>query len=125
MSIDENLLYQLLGDKIRRARERMEPKMSQTALARKLGLSRVSVVNIEAGRQRAPMHVLWVIAEILGTELVLLVPRHDEYDKECMPMKLDQSTVAQIEEAANGDPMTRRSLTDFIGRAKARSQDTR
>jgi hypothetical protein len=36
------------------------------------------MVNIEAGRQRAPLHLLWQIAELLGSDLTLLIPSRDE-----------------------------------------------
>lgn len=119
--IDNELLYRAVGARIRSTREQMVPKMSQTRLATKLGINRVSVVNIEAGRQRAPLHLLWRIAELLGTELVLLLPRQDDDLPGAAPVKLDSDTVARIEAAANGDPDTRRRLADFIGKVKSRS----
>lgn len=119
---DDDLLYQAVGEKIRHVRERSKPKISQAQLANRLGISRASIVNIEAGRQHAPLHVLWQIAEILGTELVLLIPRRDELLETQAPIKLDEQTISQIEIAANGDPETRRQLTGFISRAKARME---
>ena len=67
-------LYRELGRKIREARERSGQKLSQEKLAKRLGISRASIVNIEAGRQHAPLHLLWQIAEILGTDLTFLIP---------------------------------------------------
>lgn len=119
--IDDDLLYRTVGTNIRIVRERLVPKMSQTQLAKKLGVSRVSIVNIEAGRQHAPLHLLWRIAELLGTELALLIPRQDEFLSNLTPVKLDAETVARIEAVANGDPETRRRLAVFIGRVKSRS----
>jgi transcriptional regulator with XRE-family HTH domain len=95
--------------------------MTQTALAAKLKLSRVSVVNIEQGRQRAPVHVLWQIGEHLGLEPNALIPRHREYLEEGDGVHLDADTVARIETAARGDPATNRKLTEFIKMAKATS----
>ncbi len=69
---DFDELYRELGRKIRQARERQGERLSQDALAKQLGISRASIVNIEAGRQRTPLHLLWQIAELLGTELTLL-----------------------------------------------------
>lgn len=116
---DNELLYQAVGEKIRYIRERSSPKLSQAQLATRLGVSRASVVNIEAGRQRAPLHVLWQIAEILGIELSFLIPQRDELLETQGPIKLDEQTISQIEDAANGDPETRRRLTGFISKAKA------
>jgi transcriptional regulator with XRE-family HTH domain len=123
MQLNEELLYQLVGENVRTARERLTPKMSQARLAEKLGLTRASVANIESGRQRTPLHVLWQIAETLDTELVFLVPRQDQYIERDAPVKLDNMTMEQIEAAANGDPVAKQALTRLISRAKARSQD--
>src|SRR5207249_352007 len=113
IQMNEELLYRLVGEKVRAARERLSPKRSQAKLAQALGLSRTSLVNIECGRQRAPLHVLWRIAEALGIELADLLPRQAEYSEGGEPVRLDERTVEQIERAANGDLATRRLLTQF------------
>jgi transcriptional regulator with XRE-family HTH domain len=118
VTLDEQLIYRLVGEHIRVARQRFVPSMSQVQLAEKIGVSRASVVNIEAGRQRPPLHVLWQIAEALGTELTDLIPSHAEYAKHEEPAELDEQMVAQIEEAAEGDTTTRQLLTDFVSRAR-------
>lgn len=122
MALKAELLYELVGSKVRRERENLNPRMSQACLAEKVGLTRASVVNIEAGRQKAPLHVLWQIAEALGTELPLLLPHPDEYLEACAPIKLNEQMVAQIENEANGNPLTRRLLTQFVSRAKTQSE---
>lgn len=123
MALDEDRLYRLIGERIRAARERVAPKLSQARLAEKLGVSRASIVNIEAGRQRAPVHVLWQIAEILSVEIGFLIPTHAEYVEEGAPVRLDAEIVEQIEEAANGDPATRRLLTAFISKARTHTPE--
>jgi transcriptional regulator with XRE-family HTH domain len=115
--MDENTLYRLIGERIRDRRG--DIKLSQEKLALQLNMSRTSIVNIEAGRQRAPVHVLWQIAEKLRTDLGLLIPKATEYIDQTAPVKLDSGTVAEIEKAANGDPVTKRQLISFI--AKTRS----
>lgn len=119
---DDECLYQAVGEKIRRVRERTIPKLSQAQLAAKLGISRASVVNIEAGRQHAPLHLLWQIAGILGTELSLLIPQRDELLETQSPIKLDEQMIHQIETVANGDAETRRQLTSFVSKVKARME---
>jgi len=118
--MDENLLYRSVGARIRQARERTVPPMSQTKLAKKLVISRISIVNIEAGKQRAPLHLLWRIAEAVGTDLPLLIPRQTELLAEVAPVTLDALTVARIEAVATDDPETRRQLANFIGKVRAR-----
>lgn len=118
---DKHLLYQTLGDRIRRRRENLDPFMSQAQLAKRVGVTRVSIVNIEAGRQCAPLHLLWEIAAVLGTEVTMLIPRRDEFLAIQSPLKLDDRTVKQIEEHANGDFETKRRLTDFVRTARSRA----
>lgn len=112
----DDLLYQAIGEKIRVARNDM--KLSQAELADRLQISRASVVNIEAGRQRPPLHLVWRIAEHLNTELVFLIPRSNELKNQ--EVLLDEDTIAQIETAANGDPFVKKSLVEFINRAKSK-----
>jgi transcriptional regulator with XRE-family HTH domain len=112
-------LYRELGRRIRQARQRNGEKLSQDALAKRLGISRASVVNIEAGRQRAPLHLLWQIAELLGTDLTQLIPRSEELLVPGNQVRLDKEMMKQIEEAAHGDPDTMKVLTGFVGKLKA------
>lgn len=121
MPMNEDLLYHMIGERIRTARQGRA--ISQEKLAKKLHMSRASIVNIEAGRQRPPVHVLWQIAEELSTEVALLLPSQDEYTNGDEPVRLDAETVAQIEQVARGDPMARRGLTDFIKKTKGRTMD--
>jgi transcriptional regulator with XRE-family HTH domain len=111
-------LYRQIGRRIREARENGHPRLSQDRLAKRLGISRASVVNIEAGRQHAPLHLLWRIAEILGTDLTLLIPRRDELLSPAAPIQLDKRTIQKIKLAANGDAATQKRLTGFVSQFK-------
>jgi len=88
--------------------------MSQDLLAQHLGISRASMVNIEAGRQRAPLHLLWQIAEVLHTKLIDMIPTPDEVAVRPNQPLLDREVIDQIEKVANGDPATVKLLTGFI-----------
>ena len=107
-----------MGERIRASRQRLHPPLSQEKLGFEVGLSRTSIVNIEAGRQHPPVHVLWTIAEVLRTDLALLLPSTSDYQARVDPVTLDPETVLQIEAAADGDPTTKRDLSAFISRAK-------
>jgi transcriptional regulator with XRE-family HTH domain len=53
---------------------RKEAGLNQEELATKVGLTRTSIVNIEAGRQRLPIHVLANIAEALNKGIINFIP---------------------------------------------------
>jgi transcriptional regulator with XRE-family HTH domain len=112
-------LYQEIGIRIRRARE--NAGLSQNKLAESAKVSRTSVVNIEAGRQRLPIHQLWRIAEILEVAAGDLMPSHTELAAladGAATVQLDAVTAREIEQVAQDDPATRRLLSAFIQQAK-------
>jgi len=111
---DFDELYRGVGRKIRQTRENAH--LSQNLLAKRLGISRTSMVNIEAGRQRAPLHLLWQIAELLETKVTLLIPSPEELLAPQNQTVLDKQIMKQIEDVANGDPATIRVLTGFVTR---------
>ncbi len=62
-------LYSDLGIMV--ASGRKIRKVTQQELANAVGLHRVSIANIEAGRQRPPFHTVVLIAELLDIDLNL------------------------------------------------------
>lgn len=58
----EDAIYIIIGDTIRQ--QRRNANMTQQELAARLGLLRTSISNIEAGRQRLPIHTLCAIASL-------------------------------------------------------------
>lgn len=122
---DFDELYQELGRKIRQARERHSQRLSQDTLAKRLGISRASVVNIEAGRQHAPLHLLWQIAELLGTDLTVLIPSQGELLAPAGRVELDRGMMKQIEAAANGDRGAIKTLTGFVSKLKSTTEKPR
>jgi transcriptional regulator with XRE-family HTH domain len=109
---DFDEIYRGVGRKIRQTRENQH--LSQDSLARRLGISRTSMVNIEAGRQHTPLHVLWQIAELLETKLTLLIPSPEELLAPQHQAVLDREMIEQIEEVAKGDPAIIKALTGFV-----------
>ena len=109
---DFDEIYRGVGRKIRQTRENQH--LSQDSLAQRLGISRTSMVNIEAGRQHTPLHVLWQIAELLETKLTSLIPSPEELLAPRNETVLDKEMMEQIEEVANGDPAIIKVLTGFV-----------
>jgi transcriptional regulator with XRE-family HTH domain len=72
-------LYVEIGSRVRRARK--EHDWNQLELADAVHLTRSSIANLEAGRQRPPIHVIWLIAHALGVTVDKLLPSGAELDK--------------------------------------------
>lgn len=67
-------LWCAIGETIREARGRAH--LTQAMLAEAIGVVRTSIVNIEKGRQRLPIDLLYDIADVLGVEATELLPRN-------------------------------------------------
>ncbi|MHB1166801.1 MAG: helix-turn-helix transcriptional regulator [Candidatus Nanopelagicales bacterium] len=76
----EKSFYRTLGANVRSRRRALG--MSQSALADCLDLTRVSITNLEAGRQRPLAHQVAQLAAQLNTTVEDLVPMYDvpDYD---------------------------------------------
>jgi transcriptional regulator with XRE-family HTH domain len=48
--------------------------MTQKTMAKKIGLERATYANIETGRQRVPLDVVWRAAVVLRISITKLVP---------------------------------------------------
>ncbi len=74
---DENVeaFYIELGELIHKARN--NKNLSQAKVADFIGLSRASIVNIEKGRQRTPLHQLYSFAKVLEVDIKELMPNFD------------------------------------------------
>ena len=72
--IDQRLLYKLLGEKIKDARLGKKPRLTQEELARKLGVKRTSITNIEKGIQKPPIHIIYKLCAIFKMEIHDVLP---------------------------------------------------
>ena len=59
---------------VRIAKVRKRRGLSQAALAKLIGISRVSVTNMEAGHHGASLHRIYVVASILKVPVTDLIP---------------------------------------------------
>jgi transcriptional regulator with XRE-family HTH domain len=73
-------LYKIIGLRIKEARQRLN--YSQEDLAKETSISRASISNIELGRHQPPLHVLYNITSKLKFDLQLLLPTHNEIQKQ-------------------------------------------
>lgn len=101
-------LYADIGAKIRSARKLQD--RTQDDLASMVGLTRSSVANIEAGRQRALIHAVVLIGEYLDVE-----------PESLLPSLADLERIASVPESVNdelkGQPDARH---DFVNSALRR-----
>jgi DNA-binding XRE family transcriptional regulator len=66
--------YEEVGRRIRDARRRRKPPLTQDGLAKLVGLTRTSITNVEQGRQKCLLHTLFDIATALQVEPAALLP---------------------------------------------------
>lgn len=79
--------YEDFGQRVRRARG----GLSQRALGERVGLSRGSISNIEAGRQHVPLHLLPRFARALGVDAAdLLASAAMEHDVDMTGLAPDE-----------------------------------
>lgn len=76
----ESALYRAVGDRVQRLRSMNG--LTQEDLADLIGLSRASIANLEAGRQRVPLHHLFAIAAKVSASVADLMPCLDELEFE-------------------------------------------
>lgn len=70
------MLWLAIGVAVQKARKAEE--LTQEDLAKRVGVLRTSIVNIEKGRQRLPIDLLYDIADALGVQAVDLLPRNED-----------------------------------------------
>jgi transcriptional regulator with XRE-family HTH domain len=86
-------MYREVGKLI--AAYRRKKKLSQAVLASHIGHTRTSITNIEAGRQRIPLDLLYKIADVLQTDFRnLLAP-----PSESLPPEIEKKLPKQFDEA--------------------------
>src|SRR5436305_1042179 len=78
-TLNRERLYELLGERLRSERSRVD--WNQAELARRLDLSRTSITNIECGRQGIYVHQLMELALVLEVSPCDLLPALDDVTK--------------------------------------------
>src|SRR5690242_10862645 len=95
--MNEYALYKHIGKAVQSAR--LTHDLTQDDLAALVGLTRTSIVNLEAGRQRSPVHVLYLIAEKLDIPIHDLLPEIEQVG-EVVEVKLGaQKLILTVAEA--------------------------
>lgn len=71
---DHQVFYEEVGRRIRDARKKRKPALTQDELGKLVGLTRTSITNLEQGRQKCLLHTLFEIAAALHVEPAALIP---------------------------------------------------
>lgn len=109
-----DFFYEKLGDRIRS--HRILANLKQEPFALLLGLSRSSVVNIEKGRQRPSVHLLFEICNVFKISLLqLLQPFEDEMT--IHDDGVDPKWIRHVEKRVNGDEVSVEMITAFLKNA--------
>jgi len=103
--MDEKVIYDYIGKKIRQIREQRD--MKQESLAGALGLSRASVANYESGRQAISISDLYKLADFLKTEICDILPSVKEIKEKSAPEQL-------IEKADDIGEEQKKEIKSFI-----------
>jgi transcriptional regulator with XRE-family HTH domain len=74
--IDEAKLFALIGERIKQ--RRIDLGQTQAWLAKRVGMLRTSITNIETGRQKAPLHVIYALCNALEIDPLDILPRPSE-----------------------------------------------
>ncbi|MFK7060263.1 helix-turn-helix transcriptional regulator [Flavobacterium oreochromis] len=78
MSNFNSMLYKLLGGRIKTRREELE--MNQSLLGEKSKIGRASISNIEKGRQKPPLSVIYRICHELDIDVHSVLPTYKEIE---------------------------------------------
>lgn len=109
---EQEEFYKITGNLIKIARN--QTKISQEDLAQQLGfVSRISVVNIESGKQKVLLHTLLEISEFLNVPLNDLLPSVESV-KQGISTKFAKKITKEFAKEISDDPLTIEKIKSFI-----------
>jgi len=114
MYMEIDLIYKEFGRLLKK--NRTEAGLTQEALAKRVGLSRTSITNIEKGRQHINLHMLYVLSDSIGVRPSGLMP-----DKDIVDLDINLNKVllkANISEDAGIDWIKRRIIDGIAKEGK-------
>lgn len=103
MAMSQKELYEAFGKAVSVRRNKL--RMTQAELARKVGLSRASLANIENARQNVLLHHVYSLAVALKFSKIaeLLPPDPQLVADDQMQLHIDRDQVSDREKALVGD----------------------
>lgn len=113
--VDEVKLYELIGARLKQ--RRLEREKTQAWLAERVGMLRTSITNIEKGRQKPPLHVIYALCDALDGDPLEILPTLEE-----VRQFVDQDVIINAEHMARLPPKTARFLREVMDDSTRRSQ---
>ena len=93
--VNEAKLFALIGERIKQ--HRMERGTTQAWLAGRVGMLRTSITNIEMGRQKAPLHVIYALCDALDVDPLEILPSLAEVRQpDHQEVAIDAGRVARV-----------------------------
>jgi len=116
MSNFNSMLYKLLGSRIKNRREELE--INQSFLGEKAEIGRASISNIEKGRQKPPLSVIYRICHELDIDVHSVLPTYKEIEA-AVETESSQSSLKSYFEKVNLDENLQKVIDDiFNNKAK-------
>jgi DNA-binding XRE family transcriptional regulator len=106
---DQEIKSLYLGIGLRIKELRQQRGLNQEAFALLLDLTRASIVNIEKGRQRVTIHLIYDICRITGANISDILLPEMKKEEELLPLWMKK-----INSAPEGDIFREKQLTDFL-----------
>ena len=112
--LNENLIYEIIGKKIKKYREEKQKK--QDELAKAIGVSRASIANYENGKQAIYISDLYKIIDYLDIEANDILPSLQEIRSLSLPEE-------SVERALNLDKHEKDELREFIKKSTVKGDE--
>ena len=113
--VDEVKLYELIGARLKE--RRVERGKTQAWLAEHVGMLRTSITNIEKGRQKSPLHVIYALCVALEVDPLEILPTLAEVRR-----LDDQDVIISAEHMARLPPKTASFLRGVMDDSTRRNQ---
>jgi transcriptional regulator with XRE-family HTH domain len=105
-----SILYQILGQKIKFRRE--ELNMNQNELGDKANIGRASISNIEQGRQKPPLSVIYRICHELDVDVHAILPTYKEIEEQTN--QVENGSLKQYYDQYNLDYKTKELIDNLF-----------
>ena len=109
-----SVLYQILGARLKARREQLG--INQVDLGDRAGIGRTSISNIEQGRQKPPLSVIYKICKVLDSDIQNILPTYTEIQDNISISKKDD--IESVLNKLDVDKKTLREITNLINQTK-------